>query len=240
MRADVNERVDLFSMTQGQVKSRVAVPRRARGIVVTLLTVATRAAIGLQKDSDVTRSQARETKVSIDDRRVCLRSAPSRLDLLPDTCGKCCEPYAIVCERDGENIACRPIREASDDFVCGPRDPACFVTGAGEVAHDLAHAFRCIEPAGISRAPGARGIVRDDERHVALAARFMAEPRPCAGKPCNERYPIFCALVDDRRILQGGIGLCLGLKGDRAREYAPIELGQHDVHRQITWRQSPG
>ena len=88
MRAKMDERVDLSHMPQPEIESDIGVTRRALNVVIGLVTLRARAAIGLQRDDELAGFETGKAKGAVDDGRIILRRAPGVVDARDESCGE--------------------------------------------------------------------------------------------------------------------------------------------------------
>ena len=95
------------------------------------------------------------------------------------------------------------------------------------------HACFCIEADGVAAAAAPRRIVGENEREAFFRVRFAAQPRPVQREVRDEvdarafrRMP---RLAEFRRKTQRRFLL----EGNRAREDAPVDFRQDDIHSEI-------
>ena len=208
MGAEMEKSVDTLDFTQREVERCVGVPRRAARVVIALLAVATRSAVGLQQHDDVAGAQARETEPVALAGRIGLRWAPRIFNRQGHLRGKGREPRAVALERYGDGVSAGFISETRNDLAGRPIGRAGRIAGPGEHRNDLAHTFGRIETAGIAGAASARGIVRQHDRNAAMFARRRREPRPVGGELRDKGHAIKRRLVHDIAVLQVRIGRC--------------------------------
>ncbi len=107
------------------------------------------------------------------------------------------------------------------------------IAGRREIGEERDDARGHVKPDGIAGAAGRAGIIRHQHGDAALFARRRGKThlRRDAGGDC-------CNTVRLRAIGKGGEGKALDrgqriLEGHRAGEHAAVELGKHDMHREI-------
>ena len=227
--AHVHQRIDLFDVTQPQHEGEERMARRQRRVVVVGAARARQAAIRRQRDDDVAELRGTESEGAVAHIRVVRRRPPCRDHAVLDLTRQLGEEARVVVERQG-GIARRQCIEQRLRRL-GRRTHG--IAGGAEIGEQRDDARRHVEPDRIAGAAGRAGIIGHQHRDAALFARRRGEPhlRRDAGGDGGDAVRL-------RAIGEGGEGEAFDrgqrvLERDRAGEHAPVELGEHDVHREI-------
>ena len=119
-----------------------------------------------------------------------------------------------------------------------PRFGANIVALAAQQRENLDDTRGRIEANGIAGTAATGGIVGQHQRQPTVTARRGAELGPSRREARNIVDTISMGLVVHAGEFEARIDSRFGLEGDGARQQATVEFGQHDVHRQIRWRQA--
>ncbi len=246
MLAGMDHRMRAEGGAQPAIESQIAVRRRQGRIVIARLRIDIVAARRLDADGDMTEAMDRQTEaVSLSvEERIGLGRAPAHRHFLRDGGRQAGEKRPIVGQgQDLALVALPGVRGAAaqdvDQRLARDRRVADIISGR---AHRFQHgggAGGRVEPDAIAQAPIAIGIVRQDQRHLALFWGRTAQARPMGGEIGGEGDVFRIGRMADQRTFGAGIEARLLLEGDGAGKQAAVDLGQGDIHRQVARRQAP-
>ena len=231
VRAHVNERVDLRDVLQPQAEGDQRMPRRQRRIVIIGAALRRAAAVRRQRDHNVAEGLRAETERAVAHIGIVCRLAPS-LAQPRDGCGR--QPrQQIFVLRERERRIVGAGGERIEQFARRLRRAVHGVTGGGKIVEQREHACRHIEPDRIAGAARRAGIIRHQHGDAPFAARQGAQPHQRGDAVRDHGDAIRLGPARQRGEGETLLRRQRILEGDGAGEDAAVELGQHDMHREI-------
>ena len=205
--------------------------RRQRRIVIGGAPVGDAPAIGRQRNQQIAELRRTEAEGAVADIGIGFGRAPRVMDGFRDFGWKPGEQAAIVVQGKTRLGGARFHR--CQQLRRDLRRVGHAVARFGEIANQSDDAGRYVEPDGVSRPAGGAGIIRHQQRKLALRTRSSPQARQC-GDPV--RHDGDAVRLGPARVGGEGersVARQRVLEGDGARENAPIELRQHHMHGEI-------
>ena len=112
------------------------------------------------------------------------------------------------------------------------------VAGAAQQIQDGGEAGEGVEADGVADLAAGAGIVRQHDGDAAVRLRRGREPGPAGGAVGGQRDPVWVRAVHGAGVFEAGDRSCFGFERDRGGEQPAVQLGQHDVHREVGGRQA--
>ena len=218
-------------VAQPEPEGEQGMARRQRRIVIGGAPVGDAPAIGRQRHEQIAELRRAEAEGAVADIGIGFRRAPRVMDAFRDFGWKPGEQAAIVVQRKARLGGARFHRR--QQLRRSLRRVGHAVARFGEIADQRDDAGRHVEADGVSRAAGGAGIIRHQQRDLALRTRRSPQARQSgdAIRHDGDAVRLGPARVGgegERSVARQRI-----LEGDGAGENAPVELRQHHMHGEI-------
>ena len=242
--AEMDDRVGAKILSNPGISREIAVRRHQRGIVIGRFRIDVVAARRLDQHRDIAGAkagnrQAAAIKPARAEERIALGWAPARGDRLLHAGRQSREERRVVGEgqrllgrRAGICVG-RAGEQPSDQRLAvfrGVGDP---VAGPRQRPQDRDRRGRRVEADTVADAAVAVWVVGEDQRDAALPSRLRPQPRPVARQIGDKGDAVGDRPVADEIGLGLGVAAERRLERNRARENAPVDLGERHIHREV-------
>ncbi len=211
-------------------------------VVIARVVVAVAGARRLDADEHVSRAPARDREAFAAQRRVGLGRPPAGVQRVAHRLRQARDARAVVVERialerRAQRMSRRIVghagREARDQRVAVGRQVRDPIAGLAQHREHAERRGRRVEPDAVADPPFAHRIVGEDQRDPLVGVRARAQRTPAAAQLGDERDAFRVRLVAHH--VDFGVRTTIGepLEADRARDDAPVHLGQRHVHRDV-------
>ena len=233
VRAQMNQRVDPLDLAQPDVERDIGVARRSCEIVIFVLARLAPAPIRLHRDDQLARAHEAENERAFAQGRIGLRVAPGRYDVSLEALWQDTEASRVVGQRNDRLL--RPLREMRDQRL-GLDRRVDVIAGVAQGLADRGDARGRVEADGITDTPAFGGIVGENAGEPPIMARFAPKLRPSCREIGDKGDAVLHRRMNDARELQVVVARARLLEGYRARQNAPVDFGQRDIHREVGGR----
>ena len=231
MGADVDKGVDALR-AQPEVEGNVGMARGARQVVIAVAACRDLAAFGLQGDQGFAAQQGGEVEVSGVAQQVGGGIAPGPGQIGLQGGGEGCQRRTVRGKWPAHAVAAKPLRQIGPGCgsVACARQPGQNRLGRGDG----------VQPDSMGAVETLAGIGGQDQRQPAVGGGGLGKAVP-AGDPRDHcRDPPRIGAVGEAGKLQVGVAGTRGFETGDAGKDAAVNLGQDDVHGEVSGREAAG